>query len=395
MLPYFAGLILVAYMASVQVYKIWYVVTAGVIVLSPALVTKASWRDVRNFFSDSKWFILYWSAVALSVVTSINPARSQATFLIDSIYPCVFAIFYAVGLFAPFDAIQRVLRLQVWAAVLVLALTFEVTIAGRMGYRIPIILPYVIPFVIAAMSQGRKLGFAELAVLMLVLVVANSRAPIAVAIILIAISAFVFRASMRQFISQSLIAILGCLFVLGGAMLFTPTRLLILTSVVRVTGHQIESSGHLIEVPPDDHARSQLNELFYAMIHEGGWTGIGYNAFGPIYLAHWGDEYADMSLHSIYQVWWLEMGYLGTAAALVLLAAFFLRMYQTRSDMTVRACSLGAIGTLITGGFHQMHQAPMLYVMLGMGLGAARQALASKQRPAEFNATASPGNSQL
>jgi hypothetical protein len=370
--PYLSGLILVAYMASVKIYKIWYLATACVLALFPVFV-RPSWRDIADFLDDAKWFILYWIAVIVSVITSINPELSRLALLVDSIYPCVFLIFYFVGLRANYNAIERTMRLQVYAALVVLLFTIDIRIQDRIGYRLMFILPYVTPFVAAAVCRNSRGAVFELSLLTLLIVITNSRAQIGVAVLLTLASLFIFRTSTRRFLARSALA-----FGVSAAMIFIAAQFqhlkaILFTTAVRATGQSIGG----VPVPIDDHARGHISELFWQLAPSNGWTGIGYFAFGPVYVSRHYDSYTEMSLHSIYEVWWLEMGYLGTAAALSMLGAFFFRMYRSRGNMTVQACVIGLIGVLVAGTVHQMHQAPMLYVMLGMGLGAARRALAS------------------
>ena len=202
MWPYLTGSILVAYMASLKIYKILYIVTAAVLLMLPLFV-RISWLGFRNFAVDARWFILYWIAVVLSVVFSINPAHSQFALMADAIYPCVFLIFYTVGRDAPYDAIERMMRLLVWAALAVLLTTIDIKVQGRIGYRLIFILPYIVPFVVAAICRGNRLAIAELAVLMALMLLTNSRAQIAATLILAALSLLVFRTSLRQFVLQS------------------------------------------------------------------------------------------------------------------------------------------------------------------------------------------------
>lgn len=371
MWPYLAGSILIAYMASVKVYKIWYIVTAAVLLVLPLFV-RISWLGLRDFLEDAKWFILYWIAVALSVVFSINPARSQTALMADAIYPCVFLIFYTVAICSAYDSIERMMRLLVWAAVLVLLINFDAKLQGQNGHWIGFVLPYVVPFVVSAICRGNRLAIAELMILASLVLLTNSRAQVGVTFLVSVASFVAFSKSIRQLLALSTISVLGCVAFVGALTQIHTARNILLVTVARLTGLFAEEGERPFGIPIADPTRGRINDLFWSMFGDGGWTGIGYFAFGPIYVAHY-DGYADMSLHSIYQVWWLETGYLGTAAAAWMLIAFFVEMYRNRGNPAVRACALGMVGVLIAGNFHQMHQSPMFYVMLGLGLGAARK----------------------
>jgi O-antigen ligase len=376
MWPYLAGSILAAFMASAEIYKIWYIATAIVLFMSVFCV-RVSWREIGHFLLDAKWFAFYWIAILLSVRYSIDPETSQLQLLYDSIFPFVFLIFYYVGLRTDFETVCMVMRLQVWTAIIILATGLDVEVAERVGYRMMFVLPYVVPFIVAAIYAGRRLAFVELPAVMLILLVSNSRTQIATALVVFVISAIAFRTSMTRLMWQTggIVAVVAVTVLV--AYQFDASRQLILFTVVRLTGVPIldAATNTLIDVEFDT-IRDNINALFSVMFWDGGWTGIGLEAFGPIWIAYWNlkGTYDEMSLHSIYQVWWLELGYLGTAAALAMLGSFFIRATAARKNPLVAASTIGFLGTLMAGNFHQMHQAPMFYAMLGMGLGAARVA---------------------
>jgi O-antigen ligase/polysaccharide polymerase Wzy-like membrane protein len=374
--PYLAGLILVAYMASVTVHKIWYIATAAVLLIMPFVVRPRP-NEFLAYLSDAKWLILYCLAVIASVITSIDPERSQYALLTDAIYPCIFMIFYAVGLRTGYDAIERMMRLLVWAAVIALLFTFDIRIEDRVGHRLISVLPYLTPFVAAAIARGSKLALLELALLVQMVLMTNSRGALGVTALLLGLSLFAFSSSLHHFARRSVVSVLASAAVIGSSLQIEALREITISAVVRLTGMPLGG----IQPAIDDQTRQHLSELFWELAPDNGWTGIGYFAFGPIYLSRFYDGNTEMSLHSVFEVWWLETGYLGTAAALPMLMFFFLRTWRFSDDPTVKAGMLGAAGALIAGTVHQMHQAPMLYVMLGLGLGAARHPRSAPSQP--------------
>lgn len=374
--PFVAAAIPAAYMASVEVYKIWYITTSAVLALS-VFAVRFSFRDIGNFIADTKWFILYWLAVLVSVWLSTEPVSSQFALTVDSIYPAVFAIFYYVGLRYPSETITLSMRLQVWAAVVILALTMDVDVGGRIGYRILFILPYVVPFIVADIYRGKKLALVELCVTLALLLVTTSRVPFAAACILAVLSAFLLRRSTWQFVKLTLAAALTSAALLFVALQIPPIKVQIYTTAVRITGQPLYLDGAIIPAEPEDMVRVKINDLYSVLTPDAGATGVGYAAFAPIFGDYWRDG-SETPLHSIYQVWRLEMGWLGLAVALIMLADFFVRAAKHRHDPAVVTAALAFLGTLLTGMFHQMHQAPMFYVMLGVGLGACRKTTTAK-----------------
>lgn len=363
------GAIFTAFMASVAVYKIWYIVTGLVVLLLPFF---AKWRDVAPLLKDGVWFFIYCLAVALSAAGSIEPENTSYMVSAAAIYPFVFLIFYFIGLRSDFTSISSFMRLQVWTAIVVLAATWDITVADRVGYRMMYVLPYMTPAVVEAMYRGKKLAFLELPIVVLLLVITESRTQIAVALILIVMSAIVFCRSFLQFIGQSIALVCTSVAAVYIGLQVEETRALILKAVVRATLKPIYENGILYDIEIQDDARERIDDLFAVMSGDAGWTGIGYGAFPPIYSDYWKDG-LEMSLHSIYQVYWLEMGIFGTTAAAIMFTVFFYKMWVARADRAAQVCAISMTGVLLAGMFHQMHETPTMYAFLATGLGAARK----------------------
>jgi O-antigen ligase len=127
-----------------------------------------------------------------------------------------------------------------------------------------------------------------------------------------------------------------------------------------------------------DLERQWISDLSWKLLPSAGVLGIGYGNF----MLHYAREHPDtnvQSIHNVYVAWLLEGGYAGLAAGLFMVGWFFWWLsvgYRTSNTddqrRFLKAIGISMVGVLTAAILQQMHQAPMLYVTLGLGMGAVR-----------------------
>jgi hypothetical protein len=243
----------------------------------------------------------------------------------------------------------------------------------RIGLRAYEVAPFVIPFAVALAYRGSHLAVLLIGMTIGFLAITQSRTPIAAGAVTFAIS-FIWL-SPRALSSVRLGAGLVVLAVLVSSvsLQFEPVKIAAANTVSRLTGEEIYIDGTELR-PEFDRVRENLTELAIERIEDYNPVGIGYENFmllpGNIY---------DEVLHSTYETWVIEMGVVGTLIALFMLAEFF-RVSRRGlflgddDDRALFKCIVsGIVGALVLAFFHQPHQSPGFWMMIGFAFGAHRR----------------------
>ena len=146
-------------------------------------------------------------------------------------------------------------------------------------------------------------------------------------------------------------------------------------TVTRLVGYGSDWSSYSTEgIQGDDDAeRLAIYELGENLWRERFPCGIGYMNF-PIYFESF--YRYEMTLHNTYQAWATECGILGVLTAIWLLGSYFvgLRRCFARTagcddGLLRRAFAVAMIVVLVGGVYHQIHQMPLLFMLLGCTAG--------------------------
>jgi hypothetical protein len=429
-----------AYMFSVYVYKVWYIVAvvSGLFVACALVVERPSRDELKAFAFDAIGIALYAGVMLLSGMVEKTRVSTYWLF-VDAIYPPVFGIFYVVGARCRPESIIAGMRLLLWAGLAAFVLLWDTGLI-RQGYRASFVLPYVVPFVVIALYAGRRLAGMELGIVLTLLVLGMSRTPLMIGCIATGLSLIAFAGSQRAFLIRSLQAAAWLAAVLVAAWNINASQRAMLTTYVRVTGHSVDlpplpaqasketlpPSARTVRAGPSPEAgparasgepersgsrtdaldrvreleglrrpapntqnpvtiraeadleRQWISDLSWKLLPSAGVLGIGYGNF----MLHYAREHPDtnvQSIHNVYVAWLLEGGYAGLAAGLFMVGWFFWWLsvgYRTSNTddqrRFLKAIGISMVGVLTAAILQQMHQAPMLYVTLGLGMGAVR-----------------------
>jgi O-antigen ligase len=374
-----AMFVLWAYIGSVYVYKTWYIAMAlvgtGVVMLAAANAI-----DLRGLVSAALLPFFYFTVLLAGMLWAQFPRETLRWVAIDSITFFVFVLFYIVYRNAPPRAIAAGLTTLIVPAVGMSVLMYRIdpTLTRLGHYALPL-LPVVIPFAWAQMtwSKRRWVGALTIAVAFGVLLAARSRAPLAAGGVAAVLSMFAFRTrSLLSLVRRAAVAALAVIAVAGVLLAVKTTRQLVLVTYVRFTHMTVHWGDIYLEAEGVDTTRVAINELAKKLSAEHFPRGIGYLNFNPNFEREHGYV---MSLHSMYATWWVEGGLL---CVLVVAAMFWrhfgalrraLRLPGLEERYFARACLVATIAVMLMGLFHQMHQGPSLWLLLGLGAGMRRR----------------------
>jgi len=303
---------------------------------------------------------LYFAALLLGCLWARYPATTLEWVTIDGIELFVFGITYLTALNVPrarmVDGLAF-LSLPAIAATLFLA---EVDPeASRSGGLALAVLPSLVPFAWLRLRQRPLLSGLALLTIVVVTITSRSRTPILATALNLVLSAAVFRVTWRG-VGVAVIAGLGI-------SSYEPLRRLALGSWVRFTYQDIREEGLLIHAENPDVLRERINHDGFHLMAESQPYGIGYMN----YLRWSEDVYGyGSNLHNSYQTWVAEGGTLCTVAVLWMLGRHY--WLTVRLGPESKALAIAMSGLLLMAWFHQVHQMPMLFAMLGLGCAFAR-----------------------
>jgi hypothetical protein len=368
--------VLAAFEASLFVYKIWYIAAVIAFAVVAALSLIGLVRIDGLAFGAAP-ILLYFGYLALTSLWALFPSITLTWVLIDSIEVVVFALFYLWSLNASPRHISNGLVLLAYLSLpiaLVLYLIDPTEI--RLGERGLAVLPALIPFCwMIAVRQRSLWGLGGVFVVLGMLIVSQSRAPVGAGLIAAWLCGIAYSKNTRQWLFATLLLFATFAVIVAVLLWNSASRDLVIGALSRFAVSDIDIAGITIEAEPHDEVRWLL--FFVAL--DTIWT---YQPFGMGYMNFYqwfGQEIGDaQNLHMSAQTWLLEGGVLCVA----IVAIMFLRFYQVLSRTKRKglkelkdyctALSIAMAAILILSLFHQPHQAPMMYALLGLGYSLAR-----------------------
>lgn len=368
--------VLAAWMSSSLVYKTWYIAT----VIALSAVTVATLLGITRINGLSRALapiIAYYLCLLTTALWAPYPAFVLRWVLIDSIEIPVFILFFVVGRNSVAPAIQRSMVLLTVPALLTgsyYALAQSPNLASRFGGAGLIALPVIIPFCFAEVfARGKKtLPMLSLAVAVAIVVVSRSRTPLAAALLMIGLSTFVFSRNILALLKTVAVLALSAAVLLATLLAIPNTRLLIAQTYVRVSKTDAVV-GDVYLAAEGDSERETINEGFRELMPIYFPQGMGYENFIPWYSDTHG---YDLALHSSYETWILEGGLACLLIIVFIITRHFLTMaavlkrsrLQTDRNF-LKACVLASVALLAVAAFHQAHQTPLFWMILGLAAG--------------------------
>lgn len=374
-------LIYIAYFLAMWAYKTWYIATALALVLT-AFATVIGAVRIRGMFRDLWPLLFYFLYLAAAAMQAEYWYEARYWALVDSIGFAVACVFWiAARNNDPAAMRSAFIYVSIIAAPVAILIYRTFPDSIRLGgYALPFY-PIAIPFLWAEIIGGkrRRMAMLALTIVLGILFVSRSRTPLAAALLVLGLCfLFIGRSfAQRLKLGMALALIITTLFV--ALMSFSATRIAVLTFVARVTHEDIVTSEVYIPGEPYDPTRGRLDELVAASFMDAQPFGIGYNTTGYFFERAYGYY---TPLHNIYQIWTFEGGLLCALIMTFVLLRHFgaLRRARLRAadhdhEVLARCLMFATVGMLFVGMFHQMHQGPVFYSVLGMALGLRQRAL--------------------
>jgi hypothetical protein len=376
-------LVIVSYFLAMWAYKTWYVGTAVAVIVTAFAAVIGAVR-IRGMLRDLWPLFLYFAYLLVASTQAEYASEARYWSFADSIGFLVACVFWvAVRNNEPAAIRAGFIYVSIIAAPVAILVYRSFPEASRLGgYALPFY-PIAVPFLWAEIIGGkrRRVALLALTIVLGMLFVSRSRTPLVAALIVLAFCFLFIGRSVAQRVKLGLLlaVIITSLFV--ALMSFSVTRITVLTFVARVTHEDIVTAEVYIPGEPYDPTRERLDSLVVAGIRDVQPFGYGYNTTGFLFERSFGYF---TPLHNIYQIWIFEGG---VFCALIMLGVLIrhvaaLRRARMRApdqehEILARCLMFSTLGMLLFGIFHQMHQGPLFYAVLGMALGLRQRAVSS------------------
>jgi hypothetical protein len=322
--------------------------------------------------------LVYFAYLASTALWAADPATVLTWVAIDSIEIPVVALFYLWALNSSFRALCRSMVALLYVCVpIAVALHLMDPEATRFGYRAVMLGPMVVPFCWLVWRRERSvLALGAIVAILAMLLISRTRTPLAATLIALLASAWGTSKNPWEFVRGGVWAA-GMVTVLSAVLLVLPyTRPFLAETVSRLTGLDVELGDTMIEAEPFDQVRWDVFTSALELWWKHQPLGMGYMNFMVWFEDNFGLE---MPLHNSFQTWSLE----GGVPCLAIVGWILWRYFRTLrlpaaagdADGTLQATALrcAMLGTLVIGLFHQPHQAPMMFGLLGMAYAFARR----------------------
>lgn len=367
--------VFVAFFLSIWKYKTWFVVAGGAAVLSAFIVVLGG-MHIRGLLRDLWPLALFFAYLIAASRQSAYPQDALYWSTIDSVGVLVASLFWlAARNNEPASFRIGFIYVSLIAAVVVLLIARANPWMSRPGSYVLPFYPVALPFLWAEINSGKRkrLAWIALAVVLSILLLSNSRAPLGISLLVLGLAFLWMGRSVAQRVRLGLLMTILVIVVSIALMSFSRTRFLMLTFAARITHEDIITRDHYVPGEPVDPTRDNLE----AIVKRGFWDaqpfGIGYMTTPHLYEREWG--YPTI-LHSMYQTWAFEGGILCVLIMAGVLIRHLRAMRRVRriafgrdEDVMARCLMLSTMAVMLMGLFHQMNQGPIFYAVLGMALG--------------------------
>jgi hypothetical protein len=362
-----AMFVLWAYICSNFLFKTWYIATAIAVLALVVLIIRRRVR-IDGLVPAVAPVLLYFAWLLASALWARYPEYVLHWVAIDAIQILVFVLFYIAGRNTRTDtigiALISILIPSVIVATIMAALDdgLEPTVVRLAPYGLTL-LPMLMPFLVLREGASAKpwlMRFA-MAVAFALLIVGRSRAYLIVAMVLLVLSTFVYANSraLLRYVAISTVTVATLL-------VAVPTRPAVVALVVRFIHADASWGGVTVPEQLTDGTRLTLASTAQTLLPRAIPIGIGYmNMLG---YAH-DTKGRSLPLHSAYVSFFLEGG-LPCVAIVLFLAWRFARSVRMAMRGPHReyaqALAIAGAGVLLAGIYHQVHQSPVLFLLLAL-----------------------------
>jgi hypothetical protein len=376
--------IIVGHFLSVWRYKTWFLATGAALAVTAFVFVLGSLRT-RGLVRDLWPLGLYFAYLFAASTQSDYAAEASYWVAVDSVGILVAALFWlAFRNNTAADLRRGFIRISQVGLPIVAILYLSFPTASRLGgYALPFFC-VSLPFLwVEIIGRGRRLqALLTMTLILAVLLLSRSRTPLVAAAAVLTLSLFWMGRNFTQRLKVGIL--LTVIMVVTGTLLMsvTTTRVLLLTFVARVTHKDIITSDLYVPGEPKDLVRVRLDDIVKEQLFDAQPFGVGYTTAGHLYERKWG-EY--VPLHSMYMTWLIEGGVICFVLGVAILLRHFLALRRARraaatseDELLARCLTLGTLAVLLVGLFHQMHQGPLFYAMLGASLGFRQRVLSER-----------------
>ena len=350
-------------------YPGWYIGGAIAAVAIAAVVRSGGLRT--EGLPLALLFVIVYFALLLSTALWANDPRETIKWVIaDSIEIVVFVLFFLAARNCSADEVAIAIASLIVPTLMLASVEYALDpYARRLAGNALALMPLVMAF------SRRKWPYAvAMSCTFAYLLIGRSRIPLAAAILAAGLVVLVRGSSARDRV-RNLAAAMAIGAVIVTAIAIIPaTRLMMMTTVLRVVRElpapvlYARMEEQLDGTPYREHLRplpirASISVLSERLARESFPLGIGYRNFALRYQEAYGER---IPLHSMYSAWLIEGG-LPVVLYVVVSAGWLVMMLRRERGPIL----IGLAAVLLIGAFHQMHQSPALWVLVGLGAAAA------------------------
>jgi hypothetical protein len=376
-------LIIVAYFLAMWKYKTWYIGTALAVIITSLVAVIGAVR-VRGLLRDLWPLFLYFAYLIAASRQAEYADDARYWSIADSIGFAVACVFWvAARNNEPATMRAGFIYVSIIAVPIAILAYRAFPDSTRMGGYSLTFYPIAIPFLWAEIIGGKRRRMALLALtcVLAILFVSRSRTPLAAGLLVLGLCFLFIGRSFAQRLKLGLTLAMIISSLVVALMSFSVTRIAVLTFVARVTHEDVVTDEVFIPGEPHDPTRERLDSLVAAGIRDVQPFGYGYNTTGFLFERSFGYF---TPLHNIYQVWVFEGGVLCALIMSIVLIRHVAALRRARArapdhehEILARCLTFATLGMLLIGIFHQMHQGPLFYAVLGMALGLRQRVVSN------------------
>jgi hypothetical protein len=366
----------------INLYKGWYIATACVCVATVLLLLTGILKT-RGLVRSSGLIVIYYLYLLLTAMWAEYPNITIWYVLTESIYIVIFALFYLLSMNFSLNCIIDFFVYMVPPAIIIFVTSYVINPeSARLGGYVLTLLPFVLLFSTLRLITSfsiRNVIFITACLLMLVL--GMFRTPLLIAGFgLLLIFVTITKRRITRYKLAAVLVVIGVVFTIA-ILVVQPLRIVAAKTIVRITYQDMVVGDGIIEAETPDAVRWLIyNDAF--SLYKSKWLfGMGYMNFMPWFGAMYdfsfenagGKETVGMNLHNTFQTWGLEGGLPCLGIATLLLWKYFSilrrRIRQSKNDSEKSCYKLFVIGMvclLVAALFGQIHQTPMLFILLGI-----------------------------
>jgi hypothetical protein len=318
-------------------------------------------RLIQHCWPVFAYFIWLFAGAAFAR----NPQVAVQSAAIDLIFLAVFCLAYIASRNDDCEILSKLMTITI-IPICISAWWFFDRGAPRLGVRAFEVAPFIIPFAVYRLYRGSVFAYASVVATLGFLILTQSRAPFVGGLCAALLSAVWMAPNLKVLVRFAAI-------LFGAVMICIPLWLsshlatyYTAHALSRLSGMDIESGGVVFRAATDP-VRGQIAETILGLLRDFHPLGIGYENFQFFFEDKFGSL---VTLHSMYAVWLIELGIPG-AAIVAFISWKAIRHIRSglRKDHYWRVPATGLIMSGGIGLFHQAHQSPGLWFILGIIFG--------------------------